>query len=102
MVVTLVHILVKKEHIDEFITTSIRNHEASIRETGNLRFDILQDDKDPSKFVFYEAYESEEAVAVHKSTPHYAEWRDSVAPWMEKPREGIRHIVLAPKDKMLW
>ncbi|HLF32979.1 MAG TPA: antibiotic biosynthesis monooxygenase [Cyclobacteriaceae bacterium] len=102
MVVTLVHIRVKKENIDEFIRASLRNHEGSIRETGNLRFDILQDDNDPSKFIFYEVYDSDEAVAAHKSTPHYTEWRDVVAPWMEKPREGIRHNVLAPKDKMLW
>jgi (4S)-4-hydroxy-5-phosphonooxypentane-2,3-dione isomerase len=96
MIVTIVHVYVKPEFIQAFIEATRRNHEYSLKEDGNLRFDILQDDKDPSKFVLYEAYTSEQAVLAHKEKSHYSLWRDQVAPWMAKPREGVRHKMLYP------
>lgn len=96
MFVTLVHVYVKPEFIHDFITATRVNHENSVKEEGNLRFDILQDEQDPDKFVLYEAYASASAVAAHKETAHYATWRDTVAPWMAKPREGIKHRLLFP------
>lgn len=97
MIVTIVHVYVKPEFIPQFIEATQRNHEHSINEPGNLRFDVLQDHNDPAKFVLYEAYATEVAVAAHKETPHYARWRDEVTPWMLKPREGIKHIMLFPQ-----
>jgi len=102
MIVTFVHVWVKENHIEGFKEASIANHRESIKEPGNLRFDVLQDDEDPSKFVLYEAYESEEASSAHKNTPHYLKWRETVADWMEKPRQGIKHKILAPENKDLW
>jgi autoinducer 2-degrading protein len=98
MTVTLVHVFVKPDFISDFIEATRINHENSIKESGNLRFDILQDANDPGKFVLYEAYASQEAVAAHKDTQHYTQWRDTVAPWMEKPREGIKHKLLFPNQ----
>ena len=74
MIVTFVHIWVKENHIEDFKKASIANHKESIKEPGNLRFDVLQDDTDPSKFVLYEAYESEEASAEHKKTRPGLPW----------------------------
>lgn len=102
MIVTLVHVWVKPEHIDSFIAASTINHLNSIKEPGNLRFDLIQDANDRSKFVIYEAYESEAAAAGHKETAHYKKWRDTVADWMAQPRMGEKHIIVAPKDKSLW
>lgn len=96
MTVTLVHVYVKPECIQAFIEATRLNHENSIKEIGNLRFDILQDASDPGKFILYEAYASAEAVAAHKETLHYLNWRDMVAPFMEKPREGVKHKLLFP------
>jgi autoinducer 2-degrading protein len=89
MHVTLVHVHVIAEHRDAFIAASHLNHEASVREPGNLRFDILQSPEDPNYFVFYEAYRSAADAAAHKQTAHYQTWRDSVADWMAEPRKGI-------------
>jgi len=102
MIVTLVYVWVKPDKIDEFIKISRANHLKSIMEPGNLRFDILQDASDPAKFTFNEAYESEEAAKAHKNTKHYEEWRDTVADWMAKPREGVKHFVLFPKEIEKW
>ena len=98
MIVTFIHIWVKEGHIEDFKEASIKNHRESIKEPGNLRFDVLQDANDPSKFVLYEAYESEEASAAHKETPHYLEWRETVADWMAQPRKGEKHLILAPEN----
>jgi (4S)-4-hydroxy-5-phosphonooxypentane-2,3-dione isomerase len=96
MIVTLVHVFVKPEFVEQFIEATEENHLQSTQEPGNLRFDILQDASDSSKFVLYEAYQSDHAVAAHKETLHYLKWRDTVAPWMSKPREGVKHRLLFP------
>jgi autoinducer 2-degrading protein len=88
MHVTLVHIRVKPEAVDAFLAATRLNHEASIREPGNRRFDILQSPEDPTRFVFYEAYATAADAAAHKQTPHYAAWRDAVADMMAEPRRG--------------
>ena len=96
MFVTLVEIQVKQEHLQDFIAASRLNHEASLQEPGNLRFDILQSPQDPARFIFYEAYASEADALRHKQTSHYAKWRDTVADWMAIPRRGISYDGLYP------
>jgi autoinducer 2-degrading protein len=102
MIVTFVHVKVKPEFINEFIEITKYNHHHSIREKGNLRFDFLHTEEDPSHFVLYEVFESEEAIAEHKKTEHYNKWRETVADWMAEPRKGIRHKVISPLERDLW
>lgn len=97
MQVTLVNVHVHADHIDEFIEATRLNHEASIQESGNRRFDILQSADDPTRFVLYEAYASKEDALVHKETAHYLTWREAVADWMASPREGVAFNGLFPK-----
>lgn len=97
MHVTLVHVHVKPDHVDDFIAATQRNHEASLKESGNRRFDVLQSPDNPTHFVLYEAYASAEDAAAHKQTEHYLTWRDTVADWMAEPRQGIRYDGLFPK-----
>ena len=96
MYVTLVHVHVKPEHVDAFLDATRANHEASIRETGNLRFDILRSVDDPNRFLFYEAYVDEAAAQAHKATAHYATWRAAAEEWMAEPRTGVRYDGLWP------
>jgi autoinducer 2-degrading protein len=102
MIVTVVNIVVKPENVDQFIEATIVNHQHSIKEQGNLRFDVLQHRDNPSEFTLYEAYESGETAAAHKNTAHYLKWRDAVEPWMARPREGFAHSVVAPEEKSAW
>jgi (4S)-4-hydroxy-5-phosphonooxypentane-2,3-dione isomerase len=102
MIVTVVNIVVKPEKIDQFVEATIENHQHSIKEKGNLRFDVLQHRDNPSAFTLYEAYESDETAAAHKNTAHYLKWRELVEPWMAKPREGFAHNVVAPVEKTAW
>ena len=96
MQVTIVYVTVKPEHIDDFIDASRLNHESSVAEPGNRRFDVLQSTDDPSQFVLYEAYENAAEAANHKETEHYKKWRETVADWMAQPRSGVPYNGLFP------
>lgn len=96
MHVTLVHVQVAPEHIEAFIAACKANHEASVQEPGNRRFDVLQAADAPTRFILYEAYATAEAAAAHKQTAHYFAWRDAVGPMMAQPRQGIPYAGLFP------
>ena len=98
MHVTLVHVHVRPEALEPFLAATVRNHEGSVREPGNLRFDVLQSEDDPTRFVFVEVFRDGDAAAAHKSTPHYLAWRDQVASSMASPREGRRYRLIAPAE----
>ncbi|MFA6471138.1 MAG: antibiotic biosynthesis monooxygenase [Candidatus Latescibacterota bacterium] len=102
MIVNAVTIYVKSEFVDDFIRATTDNHRNSIKEPGILRFDFLQCTDDPTRFLLYEMYKNAEAVASHKETPHYLRWRDTVADWMAKPREGIPHRMICPEQRSIW
>jgi autoinducer 2-degrading protein len=98
MQVTIVYVKVKPENISDFLEASRLNHEASVHEPGNLRFDVLQMDDDPTQFVLYEAYQNGADATVHKTTPHYLAWREAVADWMASPRQGITYNGIFPNQ----
>jgi len=102
MIVTCVHVNVKPENVREFIKAMIENHKASVQESGNMRFDVLQRADDPCRFMIYEAYESQEAVDLHKTTLHYIKWRDTVKDYMADTRQGVRYNVIEPSDRLQW
>jgi len=97
MITTCVYVEVKPEYVDAFIEATYKNHAASIQEPGNLRFDVLQDKEDLTKFLLYEAYVNEESAVAHKNTAHYLAWRDTVEKMMANPRKGVRYTMLFPK-----
>ena len=88
MHVTIVHVRVVPDHVDDFVAASLANQAASALEPGALRFDLLRDPADPSRFVIYEVYRDEAGAAAHKETAHYLAWRAAVADWMAEPRRG--------------
>jgi autoinducer 2-degrading protein len=102
MIVYCVTVYVKPENIDEFIAATVENHKGTRQEPGNLRFDVLHSADDPARFFLYEVYESKEAVDAHKATPHYNRWRETVADWMAKPREGLMQRVICPEGADQW
>lgn len=102
MILTCVHIHVKPEYLNEFIDASVLNHKNSVMEPGNLRFDFVRNADDPTRFMFYEAFESEAAAAYHKTTDHYLKWRDAVKDMMVEPRYGVKYNILQPKEKSEW
>ncbi len=98
MNIVMVHVHVKPECIEEFMSASLENARQSVREPGIARFDVLQESADPRRFILVEVYRTAEAPARHKLTPHYAKWRDTVAPMMAEPRSGVSYRNLFPED----
>ncbi|MET0241851.1 MAG: putative quinol monooxygenase [Flavitalea sp.] len=45
--------------------------EATRNEKGNLFYHIFQSETLPNELILHEAYESEEAMALHRATSHY-------------------------------
>ncbi|HOW18467.1 MAG TPA: antibiotic biosynthesis monooxygenase [Phycisphaerae bacterium] len=98
MVIVFVDVHVKPESISAFREATIENAKESVKEPGVARFDVLQQEADPARFMLVEVYRDEDAPAAHKETPHYAKWRDTVAPMMAEPRRGIRFTNIYPPD----
>ena len=101
-IVVCVYVHVKSEYRDAFLTATLENARCTIQEPGNLRFDVLQRADDPNRFILYEVWRDEAGMNAHKETPHYAKWRDTVAPWMKEPRQGVRHIGRFPLEPDAW
>jgi autoinducer 2-degrading protein len=90
MLVVHVHVHVKPECVGSFQQATIENARNSLREPGIARFDIVQQQDDPTRFVLVEAYRTADAPARHKETAHYAKWRDTVAGMMAEPRSSVK------------
>ncbi len=99
MLIVQVHVHVLAEHIDAFRAATLANASASVQEPGVARFDVLQQQDDPTRFVLVEVYRTPEAPAQHKETAHYLRWRDAVAPMMASPRSGVRYANVFPDDR---
>ncbi|MGC8742521.1 MAG: putative quinol monooxygenase [Verrucomicrobiia bacterium] len=98
MLIVLVYVRVKPEFIEEFKQASIENAQNSIKEPGIARFDLIQQQDDPTKFVLVEAYRSVEATKAHKETAHYQKWRDAVEKMMAEPRYSVKYNNIYPDD----
>jgi autoinducer 2-degrading protein len=99
MYVVCVTVHVTSEHVQPFIQATLENaRQSRLSEPGNVRFDVLQAESDPARFFLYEVYREKDDFARHQQTPHYLKWKESVAPWMAAPRQGVRHVSLVPGD----
>ena len=99
MLVVHVHVHVKPECVEAFKQATLANARESLKEPGVARFDVVQQQDDPSRFVLVEAYRDIAAAAAHKVTKHYPVWRDTVAPMMAEPRYSVKFNSVFPDDK---
>jgi len=99
MKIAQVHIKVKPECIDAFITASSENARHSMQEEGIVRFYVLQSDDDPTAFVLFEIYRSSEAQAAHKGTPHFSKWQADVKDLIVAPGQAQIYSNIFPGDK---
>lgn len=91
MLTIQVFVHVRPECVADFIAATIDNATASLGEPGVARFDVLQQQDDPTRFTLIEAYRDAEAPTAHKATAHYARWRDAVEPMMAEPRRSVKY-----------
>ncbi len=99
MLIVHVHVHVKPECVEAFKQATLANARESVKEPGIARFDAVQQQDDPTRFVLVEAYRDARAPATHKETPHYQVWRDAVAPMMAEPRSSVKFGNVFPDDQ---
>lgn len=99
MLVVHVHVRVKPEQVEAFRQATIDNARQSLQEPGIARFDVVQQQDDPTRFVLVEAYRTVEATTAHKATQHYATWRELVAPMMAETRFSVKFNNVFPEDQ---
>jgi len=91
MYVVAVTVFVKPPLVSQFIDSILDNARNTRKEPGNVRFDVLQAEDDPARFLLYEAYRTKDDFTKHQQTEHYLRFKNAVADWMAQPRQGVRH-----------
>ena len=87
----IVHVFchVKPEFVDEFKALCEENARNSVQEPGIARFDVIQQQDDPTRIALIEVYRTPDDPAKHKETAHYAAWAAAVE--NSKIRTGTVH-----------
>lgn len=99
MFIVHVFVLVKEDYIESFKKVTVENARNSILEEGIVRFDVIQQQEEPARFVLVEVYRAFEDSLKHKETEHYKRWRDAVAYMMEEPRTSVKYVNVHPNEE---
>jgi quinol monooxygenase YgiN len=98
MLIVHVHVQVKPDFVQAFKDACVENSRQSLKEPGIARFDILEQQDDPTKFLLVEVYRTPEAPAAHKQTAHYQTWAETVANMMAAPRMSVKFARVYPEN----
>lgn len=101
MLIVHVFVHVKPENVEAFQAATLENARNSVQEPGIARFDVIQQQDDPTRFLLVEVYRTGDDPAKHKETTHYQKWRDTVADMMAEPRTSIKYTNVFP-DEQGW
>jgi len=101
MLIVHVFVRVKLDKVEAFKEATLENARNSVQEPGIARFDVIQQQDDPTRFVLVEVYRTPQDPGRHKETPHYQKWRDTVTGMMAEPRSSIKYANVFP-DEAGW
>ena len=80
MLVHTAHLTCRPEAVEAFCARLLRHAATTLsEEKGCLRFDVHQSRDDPAVFFLHEIYADEDALAVHRASPHYLAFRADTA-----------------------
>jgi autoinducer 2-degrading protein len=81
-----VTINIKPGFKEKFVAAMLDDARGSVgNEPGCLRFDVIQDEKDPNRIYLHEVYKDRAAFDFHMTTPHFLAWNDAVKDWFASP-----------------
>ena len=72
----MVTVEIEEARVPAFLEALKVDAAGSREEEGCLRFDLLKDSENANTWHFYEIYKDNDAMAVHKTLPHYKAWAD--------------------------
>lgn len=99
MFVVIANIQVKPECVEAFREACVENSRGSLGEPDCIRFDVLQQQDDPTKFTLYEIYRRAEGFAFHKGTSHYAAWAEKAAAMQDGSRSSAKFHKVFPAEE---
>jgi (4S)-4-hydroxy-5-phosphonooxypentane-2,3-dione isomerase len=98
MVAVLVYLRVKTDRLDQFLAETLENARNSRKEPGIVRFDLIQEIEDPSRFALFELYRDQQAIEAHRITAHYTKWREAVPPLLVTERTRTIYRPIEPTE----
>jgi len=78
MVIFQFHHYIKPEFVAAYKTAILENARLTLPEPGVLRFDVYQDQEDPTHFSLLEIYRDQDAREFHLETAHFLKFKDTV------------------------
>jgi len=78
MLIFQFHYFIKVEYIEAYKEAIRENVRHTVLEEGVMRFEVLQDKKDPSHFSLFEVYRDDEGRAAHLESEHFKKFRRTV------------------------
>lgn len=90
MSVIAVHAIItpKPEHVDTVQAEMLNMVRASRQEEGNLRYDLLREEKDGAvRFHVQERYRDQAAAQAHRDSDHYKAYRAKAGDWFASAPE---------------
>jgi quinol monooxygenase YgiN len=84
---------IKPECIELFLTRVQQQASDSLRlEEDCHQFEVLTDEANPAIVVLYETYTDANAFDVHRATSHFADFNETVTPWVAS--KDVRRLKL--------
>jgi quinol monooxygenase YgiN len=68
-------------------------------EPGCLQFDVVQDPKNPTRFVMLEVYKDDAAIKAHQETQHFKDFRPVVGELVADRKVEVFNMVSDGKAK---
>ena len=68
-------------------------------EPGCLQFDVVQDPKEPTRFVMLEVYKDDDAIKAHQESAHFKDFRPVIGELVADRRVEVLHMVSDGKTK---
>ena len=62
----------------------------TLQEQGCINYDLHQDLRDPTLFIFHENWQTEEALDRHLESDHLKDWAADFVDWLAEPVEIYR------------
>ena len=97
MIVLIARYTVRPGHVDQVLET-LRTMAERVRaeEPGCALYQVCQSREQPNELLLYEQYRDEEAMRVHRATPHFAELVEGkVAPQLDRRTRELYELEVA-------
>lgn len=90
----------RPEKAEAFKAMFLEHVAGSRTEPGCIEYHMLQDEEDPSLFVFFEVWASKAALDVHSALPHMKAFFDVRMEYLERDFEVQRIRMLSPSSAL--